>query len=53
MDHVNAVLEEMVPDTFADQLEQRLERRLASRPLDMLSFVQTILLAKRGYSWTA
>ena len=36
-----------VHGAFADQLEQRLKRRLASRPLEMLSFVQTLLLAKR------
>jgi SAM dependent carboxyl methyltransferase len=33
--------------TFADQLEQRLKRRLASQPAAVHSFVQTILLAKR------
>jgi S-adenosylmethionine-dependent carboxyl methyltransferase len=32
---------------FADQLEQRLKRRLAGQPVAMRSFVQTILLAKR------
>ena len=36
-----------VHGAFADQLEQRLKRRLASRPLEMLSFVQTLVLAKR------
>jgi hypothetical protein len=35
------------PDTFADQLEQRLKRRLASLPAAIHSFAQTILLAKR------
>ena len=35
------------PGAFADQLEQRLKRRLASWPLEMRSFVQTLLLAKR------
>jgi hypothetical protein len=35
------------PRTFADQLEQRLRRRLASHPAAIDSFVQTILLAKR------
>jgi hypothetical protein len=35
---------------FADQLEQRLKRRLASQLAPMRSFVQTILLAKRGAS---
>jgi hypothetical protein len=33
-------------DAFGDQLEQRLRRRLASRPTATYSFVQTIVLAK-------
>jgi len=35
------------PRTFADQLEQRLKRRLTNEPVAMPSFVQTILMAKR------
>jgi len=32
--------------TFGDQVEQRLRKRLASQPIPMHSFVQTIVLAK-------
>jgi hypothetical protein len=32
---------------FADQMDQRLKRRLASQPAEMRSFVQTILLSKK------
>jgi len=35
---------------FADQLEQRLKRRLASQPAAMRSLAQTILLSKDKYS---
>jgi SAM dependent carboxyl methyltransferase len=35
------------PGIFADELEQRLKRRLANQPAAMPSFVQTILLAKK------
>ena len=35
------------PRIFADQLEQRLKRRLTNEPVATPSFVQTILIAKR------
>lgn len=38
------------PRAFADQLEQRLKRQLASHPTEMRTFVQTILLAKSEQS---
>jgi hypothetical protein len=36
---------------FADRLEDKLKRRLASQPAALHSFVQTIVLGKQSSTW--
>jgi hypothetical protein len=46
----SAIAEEGKRNVFPDRLEEKLKRRLADRPVPLHSFVQTIVLAKHGFT---